>query len=116
MYHPGKILKVFSPNDENIISMDNSTQAMVDMWDENLVTVSVEPTLANEVREGDIVLVDYHPVPQTPSPKMVIIKILRGEIAKVTWENYKKNLKSFKQRVSFHLCLVVARGHIDKLT
>ncbi|MDI6720789.1 MAG: hypothetical protein QMD85_00250 [Candidatus Aenigmarchaeota archaeon] len=91
MYHPGKILKVFSPKDADVKSHDGTTQALIEMWDENLFTFLVDPHIANDIREGDIVLVDYSPIsPTNPAPKNLIMKILRGKNGEATWNRYKK--------------------------
>ena len=60
MYHPGKVIAVLSARDKNI-SADNSVQATLRMWDENVLTMAVSPKIASKIREGDLVLVDYRP-------------------------------------------------------
>ncbi len=99
MYHPGKVLKVFSPSNKDVISSDLSTQALVEMWDENVFTVLVHDTLANSIKEGDIVLVDYpSPTPQNMRPKNVITKILKKDSAKDLWNRYKNYHKKRKNK------------------
>ncbi|MFH1424851.1 MAG: hypothetical protein ABIG20_04215 [archaeon] len=97
-YHPGKVLQIYSPEDKNVKSADETEQALVEMWDENLITVSVETALQGKVKEGNVVLVDYTPtVPNSPVPRMTITKILKGKVAEKTWSEYKefnKNRKS----------------------
>lgn len=98
MYHPGKVLKVFPPEGDGIISADSDTQAMLKMWDENLVTLAVDTHISKEVKEGDIVLVDYRPTNQNPpSPRMVVVKVLRDKIAGETWEDYSRHYESRKK-------------------
>ena len=58
MYHPGKVLDVYSSKDKNVIG-DASIQATIMMWDENLFTFLVDPKLANKIKIGDIVRLDY---------------------------------------------------------
>ena len=84
MYHPGKVILVYPPKDKAIESADSYTQAMLEMWDENMITVAVDPHLAGKIKKDDIVIVDY------TTPKLNIIKILRGEIGKQTWRLYKE--------------------------
>ncbi len=97
MYHPGKVLKVFSPSKEDVISADTSTQAMVHMWDENLTTILVHKSLSHQVKENDIVLVDYRPISSTiPVPRLVVTKILRGSHATDTWKTYEERYRSLK--------------------
>ncbi|MBI4018028.1 MAG: hypothetical protein HY368_00250 [Candidatus Aenigmarchaeota archaeon] len=91
MYHPGKVMKVFSPRNADVRSSDNTTQALLEMWDQNVLTLLVDPHIAHEVKESDIVLVDYTAVSQSnPNPKHVVVKILRGKDAGATWEKYRK--------------------------
>jgi hypothetical protein len=93
-YHVGKILEIFSSKDREISSSDSSVQALVETWDENVITYEVDPRISNELKVGDIVLIDYNPTSQQPfRPKMVIVKILRGEKARKTWEAYKEYFK-----------------------
>ena len=89
MYHPGRVLEVFSTKDKNIDGVDTSTQAMLEMWDENLITVLVEAQISSKIKKDDVVLVDYRPMQSQPVPRMTVIKILRGPAAKRTWGVYK---------------------------
>ena len=89
IYHPGKILAVYSPTSKDVAGADSSTQALVEMWDENIFTCDVERSLAPKLKEGDVVLIDYNPVsPKLMIPKQSVTKILRGAIAKKTMERY----------------------------
>jgi len=99
MYHPGKVLRVFEPGDSDVLSADEGTHAMVSMWDENLITVLVHSKLEGQVKEGDIVLVDYRPVSSTlPVPRFLVTKVLKGEHAAETWRTYKEKYKALKGR------------------
>lgn len=90
MYHPGKVLKIFSSK-EREVKGDATTQALVEMWDENLFTFLVDAKIAGDVKEGDIVLVDYTSASQSSHiPRHVIVKILRGKTADTIWKEYKK--------------------------
>jgi len=89
IYHPGKIIAVYSPTSKDIAGADSSTQALVEMWDENVFICDVDKSIALKLKEGDIVLIDYNPVsPKLMIPKQSVIKILRGAIAKRTMEKY----------------------------
>ncbi|HLD59178.1 MAG TPA: hypothetical protein VI977_06130 [archaeon] len=91
MFHVGKVLKVFKGADKEIIGSDSSVQAMVMMWDENLLTIAVKPGIAPFLKENDIVVIDYSPSsPNIPVPRQVAMKILRGETAKKTWKEYEE--------------------------
>ena len=93
MYHPGRVIEVFSHRDKSVDSIDNSTQVMLEMWDDNLITVLVEPHLDGKLKKDYIVLVDYRPMPDKPVPRMTVVKVLRGETAKSTWKTYKDHHK-----------------------
>jgi len=55
MYHIGKIVEVISPvKDKKIKSSDKSIQAVVRMWDENLMIMGVDPKLSKNLLSGDI--------------------------------------------------------------
>lgn len=88
MFHFGKVLFVYSPGDKNVVSSDNSMQATLRMWDENIVTANVADALASKLKVEDIVLVDYSPVPGSGAPRFLVSKILKGRIAKESWDVY----------------------------
>ncbi len=97
MYHVGRVLEVFTGDDKSVIGFDNTAQALLDMWDENMITVAIDSHLSKLIKKDDIVLVDYTPI-QSGQPRMAIIKILRGEIAKRTWKNYKDNFEKLRAK------------------
>lgn len=93
LHHPGKVIAVLSPGAKDIKSADDSTQATVEMWDENLLTLKVEPQIAKDVKPGDIVLVDYTPTAvnqNTVAYRQVIVKILGKDTGAQLWERYKQ--------------------------
>jgi hypothetical protein len=99
MYHIGKTVKVLSPKSSAVDSADESAQAVVMMWDDNLLTLGVDEKLREKIREGDIVVVDYSPISEKiPAPKMMIIKILHGDLAEKTWREYKEYFDKVKKR------------------
>ncbi|MBI5332185.1 MAG: hypothetical protein HZB65_01290 [Candidatus Aenigmarchaeota archaeon] len=91
MFHPGKVIEVFSPKHKKVQASDSTVQAMLDMWDENTLTVMVDKKLETGIRKDDIVLVDY------TTPKLRVTKILRDEVAKSTWKQYKDHHQKRKQ-------------------
>jgi hypothetical protein len=97
MYHPGKVIDIFHNNDKNIHAVDSTVQAMLEMWDENLITVLVDPVLNTKVSKDDVVLVDYRPFENKAVPKMIVTKILKGSKAKQTWKIYKDQYKKMKK-------------------
>ncbi|MBI5061514.1 MAG: hypothetical protein HZB67_04340 [Candidatus Aenigmarchaeota archaeon] len=90
MYHPGKIIIVYGPKDKSIESADSGTQALLEMWDENMITVSVDPHLSGKIKKDDVVLVDY------TTPKLNVIKLLKSDTAKQTWKMYKERYEKKK--------------------
>ncbi len=91
MFHVARVLKIFRAGDKEVVSSDSSTQAIVRMWDQNQFTFLVEPSLSGEVKEGSVVLVDYTPQnAQTPIPKNTIVKVLKGEMGKKSWELFQQ--------------------------
>jgi hypothetical protein len=97
MFHPGKVLRVFSPSDSDIASSDTGTQVMLNMWDENLTTVMVHKKLTGEIKVDDVVLVDYRPISSAfPVPKLEVTKVLKGNHAAETWKIYKDKQRSLK--------------------
>ncbi|MBI2670803.1 hypothetical protein HYX18_02405 [Candidatus Woesearchaeota archaeon] len=91
MYHPGKVLEILSSNDKDIKSSDETTQAIVEMWDENQFTFLVDSKLSKKIKKNNIVLVDYSPISEKlPLPKHLVVKILNGKLGQEIWNNYKK--------------------------
>lgn len=99
MYHPGKIIAVLSPKDKGIASSDSSVQATLRMWDENVLTMLVEPRIAAKAREGDMVLCDYRPEKgmSVPVPRNVVVKIIRGKAADKVWHEYREVFEKKKR-------------------
>jgi hypothetical protein len=96
MYHVGKVLKVFRPGEKGLESSDVSTQALLEMWDENMFTCSVADKISSKIKEGDMVIVDYGPISaKLLIPKQIITKILRGENAKFLVHQGQEFVRSF---------------------
>lgn len=102
MYHPGKILSVISPSDKGVLSADSSVQATMRMWDENVLTMLVDPKIAGKVKEGDIVLADYRPIKgmSVPVPSNIVVKIMRGRAAEKIWGEYREVYEKKKKHES----------------
>jgi hypothetical protein len=92
MYHPGKVIAVLSSTDKSVLSSDATTQATLQMWDENVLTMIVAQKLASKIREGDIVLADYRPQKglSVPVPSNIVVKILRGKAGDKVWHEYRE--------------------------
>ena len=99
MFHPGKIMRVFSHTDKNIHSCDQSTQVFLEMWDENQMTLAVDGKIAEKVKAGDFVLVDYSSIsPQYPIPRHTVVKVLSTDVGKEVWKDYKDYLVKLKEK------------------
>lgn len=96
MYHIGRVVEVFTGDDKNTVTFDNTIQAMLDMWDENLITVGVDSHLSKAIKKDDIVLVDYTTT-QT-GPRMVVVKVLKGELARRSWKQYKDHFERMRTK------------------
>ena len=93
MYHPGKVVGVYSEG-KDIVGADKTVQATLKMWDDNLVTLLVDENIGKEIKAGDVVLVSYRPLQNIPGqavPSMTIVKILRGEAGKKIMKEYADN-------------------------
>jgi hypothetical protein len=100
MYHPGRVIEVFSSKDKDVESAEETTQATLEMWDENIITFLVAKKIAGKIKKGDIVLVDYRLISEkVPVPRHVIVKILKGEKGEEVWGKYKEFYENRKKRV-----------------
>lgn len=102
MYHPGKVIEVIRPSEKEVASSDTSVQAVLDMWDENILTLEVSPKISSKIKEGQVALVDYRPDEkfEAPVPKHLIVKILEGKKAKKVWGAYTEMQERKKRRVA----------------
>lgn len=92
-------MTIYSPKGKDVISADTRTQALLEMWDDNILTCDVDKKIESKIKEGDVVLVDYSFAdPKIPMAKQIVIKILRGKTAKTTWTVYQENFAKIKQK------------------
>jgi hypothetical protein len=99
MFHIGRVEKVVLPKGKGVISADNSVQAVIKMWDDNLLLLEVDKKIASSVREKDYVIADYTPVaPDSPHRKMIVTKIVRGELGKEIWGAFEKEFEKRKNK------------------
>ena len=97
MYHIGKIESVIDSTSKGVISSDDSVQAVVRMWDRNLLILSVHKKIAKKIKKGNYVLNDY--TPMTPTSKyrnLTVIKILPDKEGKKIWENFQDEVSRRK--------------------
>ncbi len=89
IFHPARILEVYSPKDANVLSADSITLATIETWDGFQFTLPAEAEIAKDIKNGDIVLIDYtSKAPTAPIPRQIIVKVLRGDKAKKIWKLY----------------------------
>ncbi|MEM3422626.1 MAG: hypothetical protein QXF35_04160 [Candidatus Bilamarchaeaceae archaeon] len=89
IYHIGKVIEVITSKG-GIKSADTSVQAVVRMWDENLLILKVEKKIENYIKKGDIVLADYTPISdRSPYRKTTIIKILPAQQGEAIWNEFR---------------------------
>ncbi|MCX6775756.1 MAG: hypothetical protein NT130_02830 [Candidatus Micrarchaeota archaeon] len=98
VYHPAKVLMVFTPGDKELESADKHTLAMIKTWDENLMILLVDEKIENIIKKDDTVLADYRPHENTPVPRQIITKILRGKMADATWKQFAEHFEEVKKR------------------
>jgi len=101
MFHPGRVIEVFSPKSRNVESSNDNTQVMLQMWDENMFTFDVHPEIADKVEIDNVVLVDYTPAAAgSPVPRRIVTKILKGKMANQVWNEYKSFFEKKKSQKS----------------
>ncbi|MFH1394418.1 MAG: hypothetical protein ABII71_04830 [Candidatus Micrarchaeota archaeon] len=99
MYHLGIVQHLIRPNG-SVKSSDDSTQAVIRMWDENLLMILVDKKLGPKIKEKDYVIADYTPITaDSPNRKMVIVKVLPAEKGKKMWRDFEKELERKKTRL-----------------
>ena len=81
MYHLGKVLKIFDSGSKEVISVDNSSQAYLEMWDGNKVVVLIHTALKNHLKPNDLVLIRY------AQPEPIVWRILKQKEGKELWES-----------------------------
>jgi hypothetical protein len=91
MYHIGIVQHLISPG--KAVSSDASVQAVVRMWDANLLILGVEKKIGRKVRKNDFVLADYTPLsPESNHRKLTIVKILPPEEGSRIWADFQDEL------------------------
>jgi hypothetical protein len=99
MFHVGKVKRIIAPKSKNVISSDTTIQVSVKMWDENLLILEVDKKIAGKIKDGDYVIADYRPISsESPYRKMIICKILRGEIGKKMFKEFNDEFQNKKKK------------------
>ncbi len=78
MFHLAKVIEVIFPEDKGSKSAENTTHALLQMWDDNMIIFRANPAIAKDLKEGVYVLVDYSPIPVggAPVPRHEIVSIV----------------------------------------
>ncbi len=88
MYHLGIVRHVIAPG-AGTIAADESIQAVVRMWDDNLLILGVEPKIGKKLKSGNYVLADYTPLgPKARHRKLLITKILPQSDGNRLWSEF----------------------------
>ena len=98
MYHLGKVLNVMYPDEKGSKFSENAAQALIEMWDENVIIFKVSPAIAKDVKENDYVSVDYSPVAigGGPVPRHEVVAIINESKAKKVWSKLREKLEEKK--------------------
>lgn len=97
IYHVGKVIEVI-PSKNGVKSADKSVQAVVRMWDENLLILKVEKKIEAVIKKDDIVIADYTPLSdRSPYRKMTIVKILPPEKGQSVWNAFREEYEKRKE-------------------
>lgn len=78
LIQPCKVKKILS-------QVGSSLQIFIENWDESPGLFTMDKNAGSQFKEGDVVLVE------SEGPMNRIIRILKGEDAKVIWKAYEKN-------------------------
>lgn len=97
MYHVGIIEHIISPTHKGVVSADDTVQAVVRMWDENLLILPVHKKIVRKVKKGNYVLNDYTPMsPTSRYRNLVVVKVLPDKDGKRIWDDFKGELERRK--------------------
>lgn len=89
MYHIGMVQHVISPG-KGTASADSSVQAVVKMWDDNLLILGVDRKIAKLLKKGDYVIADYTPLAAgSANRKLSLVKVLTPESGSVIWAEFR---------------------------
>ena len=89
MFQFGRVTKVLSAKDKDITSSDNLTVAVLEMWDEVIITAAVHPAIQEKVKSGDFVVTEINPISQNMN-RQTVVKIVAGKNGDDIWKSYRK--------------------------
>ncbi|MBU0533140.1 hypothetical protein KKB44_06625 [Candidatus Micrarchaeota archaeon] len=97
MFHVGTIVEVINPKSKGIVSADDSIQAVVRMWDNNLLILEVDKKIGRKIKKKDYVLCDYMPMsPESRHRNLRITKVLSNEQGKKIWGEFQGEVERRK--------------------
>ncbi len=92
LYHVGLVEQVISP--ERSVSADLTFQAVVKMWDDNLLMLGVDKKIGKRLKKGDYVVADYTPITSSsPHRKLLITKILSQDQGNMVWAEFRNEFE-----------------------
>lgn len=101
MYHIGIVEHIISPTHKGVESADDSVQAVIRMWDKNLLILPVHKKLRKKLKKGNYVLNDYTPMsPTSRYRNLYVVKIIPDKDGKKIWENFEQELSRRKTAIS----------------
>jgi len=95
MYHIGKVIHILHPEEKGSKFADQTSQALVEMWDDNLIIFKINPMIAKDIKENDYVSVDYSPIAVggAPVPKHEIFAIINESKGKKIVQKLKEKIE-----------------------
>jgi hypothetical protein len=98
VYHIGMAQHIIARG-RGVIGSDASVQAVVKMWDDNLLILGVDRKIARAVKKGDYVIVDYTPLSDvSANRKLRLIKVLPVETGSSIWAEFRDEFEKRKAR------------------
>ena len=89
MYHLGIVRHVIAPGKDGAVGSDASVQAVLRMWDDNLLILGVDAKIGKRIKTGDYILADYSPMgPKARHRKLLITKILSRTEGESLWAEF----------------------------
>lgn len=97
MYHVGRVFEIINPKSKDIVSSDTTVQAVVRMWDGNLLILAVDKKISSKIRKEDYVLCDYMPMSsESRHRNLLITKILSKKQGLKIWSEFQSEMERRK--------------------
>lgn len=94
MYHIGIVQHLIQPDKAGVISSDETVQAVIKMWDLNLVILGVDKKISKKVKKGDYILADYMPMaPESMNRRLSIVKIIPSSEGTKIWNEFQDEFR-----------------------